>query len=304
MAEAIDLPVHFFTIVLNGEPFIRYHLNSMKALPFRWHWHVIEGLADLKHDTSWSLPYGATLPTDAACNGRSIDGTAEYLDQIAGENRENITVYRAPRKNIWDGKLEMVAAPLKQIHEPCLLWEIDADELWTTGQLVRGRELFLDTPERNAAIFYCWYFVGPQLVIDRRRKYSEIQWRRVWRFRPGMRWFAHEPPMLGTPTDDPRKWIDVATQNPFGPAETEQHGLVFQHFAYATETQLRFKERYYGYKGITEQWRSLQDTSAYPVRLKDYFNWPWVSPDAMVERVGACGIDPLAKFFNGQWQFL
>src|SRR5438874_9967466 len=45
-AEATrDLPVHFFTIVLNGEPFIRYHLDVFRALPVRWHWHIIEGVA-------------------------------------------------------------------------------------------------------------------------------------------------------------------------------------------------------------------------------------------------------------------
>jgi hypothetical protein len=38
VTQAADIPVHFFTIVVNGEPFIRYHLAVMKALPFRWHW--------------------------------------------------------------------------------------------------------------------------------------------------------------------------------------------------------------------------------------------------------------------------
>lgn len=50
-----DLPVHFFTIVLNGEPFIRYHLEMMRQLPFRWHWHIVEGVAELTRDTAWVL---------------------------------------------------------------------------------------------------------------------------------------------------------------------------------------------------------------------------------------------------------
>src|SRR5687767_5013444 len=54
-ATSGPLPVHFFTIVLNGEPYVRHHVGQMKRLPFRWHWHVVEGVAELKHDTAWSL---------------------------------------------------------------------------------------------------------------------------------------------------------------------------------------------------------------------------------------------------------
>jgi hypothetical protein len=302
MQGSSNMPVHFFTIVLNGEPFIRYHFNAMKALPFRWHWHVIEGLANLTHDTAWSLRFGARVPLAAARGGQSTDGTSEYLDQIARENSDRVTVYRHPRGGLWDGKREMVSAPLQRIQEPCLLWEIDADEFWTTGQMIRVRDLFQNNPDRHAAIFYCWYFVGPDLVIDRRRKYAEIQWRRVWRYGPGMQWYSHEPPILLRPTGQAHKWLDVATQNPFAASETEEFGLTYQHFAYVTESQLLFKEHYYGYRGITEQWRRLQQCTALPARLKSYFDWPWVSAEAMVDRPQVCGVNPLANFVDGQWR--
>ncbi|HMD53389.1 MAG TPA: hypothetical protein VKJ65_02430, partial [Phycisphaerae bacterium] len=103
-----SLPIHFFTIVLNGEPFIRHHLERFQKLSIPWHWHIVEGLADLKHDTAWSLPYGGTLPLEMVRNGRSIDGTAEYLDQIAAAYPDQITLYRPPNGKMWDGKLEMV----------------------------------------------------------------------------------------------------------------------------------------------------------------------------------------------------
>jgi hypothetical protein len=109
--------------------------------------------------------------------------------------------------------------------------------------------------------------------------------------------------MLICPTNDPTKWLDVARINPLLPAEADQNELTFQHFAYATESQLLFKERYYGYKGITEQWWRLQCLSAYPVRLKDYFSWPWVSDDAMVDRAEACGIEPRASLIDERWRF-
>src|SRR5215510_12247523 len=59
--RADDLPVHFFTIVLNGDPFIRYHLDVFRGLPFRWHWHIVEGVAALVRDTAWSVAAGGRI---------------------------------------------------------------------------------------------------------------------------------------------------------------------------------------------------------------------------------------------------
>ena len=42
----------------------------------------------------------------------------------------------SPAGAFWDGKREMVSAPLPNIREECLLWQVDADELWTADQIV------------------------------------------------------------------------------------------------------------------------------------------------------------------------
>ncbi len=300
------LPIHFFTIVLNGEPFIRYHLEAFKKLPFDWHWHVIEGLADLKHDTAWSLAYGASVPTDLVREGRSVDGTAEYLDQIARENPGRITLYRPPDGRMWDGKLEMISAPIPALENAggeVLLWEVDSDELWTPAQLVKMRNMFLEDPARTAAIFPCWYFVGPNLAINRGRFAPEISWTRAWRYRPGMKWQKHEPPVILAPHPSTGEMVDAAKIQPFNFAETHQAGLAFQHYAYVTEAQLEFKEKYYGYKGISAQWKRMNEAREFPLRLKDYFNWPWVNAKSMVDPLSVCGIEPLAKVENGAWEF-
>lgn len=78
------LSIHFFTIVLNGEPFIEYHFEILKKLPVPWHWHIIEGVAALNHDTAWSLRTGGTIPSGLHRNGISIDGTSEYLEKKIG----------------------------------------------------------------------------------------------------------------------------------------------------------------------------------------------------------------------------
>jgi ADP-heptose:LPS heptosyltransferase len=282
-AISSDLPIHFFTIVLNGEPFIRKHIEVFEKLPLPWHWHVIEGVAALKNDTAWSLANGGKIDDSLHGNGLSNDGTTEYLDDLASKYPDRVTIYRKAGGTFWDGKLEMVQAPLANIKEECLLWQVDADEIWTAQQIVTARDMFLHHPEKTAALYLCQFFVGPRLVTTTVNTYGNHlgnEWIRTWRFRSGDRWLAHEPPRIVRQMDG--VLVDVAAINPFVHTETVEKGLVFHHYAYATEEQIRFKEVYYGYGGAVEQWRALQKVETFPVMLKDYF--AWVRDETRVDR--------------------
>ncbi len=301
-----QLPIHFFTIVLNGEPFIRYHIQVLKQLPFKWHWHIIEGVAELKHDTAWSLKLGGSISDEFHRNGRSYDGTTEYLDELEREYPENITIYRKPDGMFWQGKREMVNEPLYNINEECLLWQVDVDELWTVEQIFSARQMFIDNPEKTAAFYWCWYFVGEKLTISTRNCYTqnpEQEWLRTWRYNPGAVWVAHEPPRLQEPLLN-GQWQDVAAVNPFLHHETEEYGLVFQLFAYVTPEQLKFKEQYYGYRNAVSQWEELQKQTQLPVLLRQYF--PWVGDDTMVDTAQSCGVVPIAyrQADTIDWSFL
>ena len=122
-------------------PFIKYHIKVLKNLPFDWHWHIIEGIADLKYDTSWSLKTGGMITEKLHRNGLSNDGTTEYIDTLKKDFPNNISVYRKDLGNFWDGKVEMVNAPIPYLPDQCLLWQIDVDELW---DLDGGRTLCVD----------------------------------------------------------------------------------------------------------------------------------------------------------------
>jgi hypothetical protein len=299
-----DLPVHFFTIVLNGEPFIRYHLDAFKDLPFRWHWHVVEGVAKLVHDTAWSVASGGTVDESLQFQGRSNDGTSEYLDRLAAEYPENISIYRKAPGVYWEGKLEMVRAPLPNLPDDCLLWQIDADEFWARAQVIKMRKLFLAFPEKTAAWFWCHYFVGPKLVVSSRNCYSQnpaYDWLRVWRYRAGMDWASHEPPRLLEKRANGEA-TNVGTARPFLHEETERNGLIFQHFAYVLPQQIAFKEAYYGYQNAGKEWRRLQQGRARRLHLKNYFSW--VRDRTTVVPVDALGITPIASFDCGSCQFL
>lgn len=263
------LPIHFFTIVLNGQPFIRYHIDVFSQLPFKWHWHIIEGVADLKYDTRWSLQLGGCITDELHHNGLSSDGTTEYLNELAMKFPENITIYRKPNGAFWDGKVEMVNAPLANINEECLLWQVDADELWTFQQLKKMHSLFVEHPKKTAAYFFCQFFVGFRKYVSSVDTWgnSPKDWPRVWRFGRGAKWTSHEPQILVNSSGN-----DVKALNPFSREETAQHGLVFQHFGYVTEAQVRFKEIYYGYKNAVAGWKALQKTQG-RVDLQKYMPW-------------------------------
>jgi glycosyltransferase involved in cell wall biosynthesis len=298
------LPIHFFTIVLNGEPFIRYHIDVFKQLTIPWHWHIVEGVADLKHDTSWSVRLGGQIGDTIHNQGLSIDGTTAYLDELQQQYGDRITLYRKPEGAFWDGKQEMVNAPLANLNEECLLWQVDVDELWTVEQISTAHQLFVNHPEKTAAYYWCWYFVGSNLVISTRNCYTQNpnqDWLRTWRYRPGDRWATHEPPRLVAPQPDGGEQ-DVAMINPFRHEQTEAEHLIFQHFAYVTVEQLQFKEHYYGYRDALTHWQRLQSETRFPVRLRQYF--PWVSDYTMVDRAEAMGVIPLAQVAQGQWHFL
>ncbi|NUN64186.1 glycosyltransferase family 4 protein [Pseudanabaena biceps] len=300
------LPIHFFTIVLNGEPFIRYHIDVLKELPFKWHWHIVEGVADLKHDTAWSTRHGGHIAENIHQNGRSNDGTTEYIDELAQLYPENVTIYRKPEGEFWDGKREMVQVPLANITEECLLWQVDVDELWTVEQIWLSRQLFIENPEKTAAYYWCWYFVGEKLVISTRNCYAQNpqqEWLRTWHFKPGYIWAAHEPPILVEYLSE-NDIRDVARINPFLHDETEKHNLIFQHYSYVLPQQLKFKETYYGYKEAESQWIKLQEAETLPLFLSQYLSW--VTDGTRVDRAESLGIVPIAQKDNqtDNWKFL
>ena len=190
----------------------------------------------------------------------------------------------------------MVSAPLPNLPGDCLLWQVDADELWSAAQIIKTRELFRAHPEKTAAWFWCHYFVGPDLAIGKRNCYGNhpgYEWQRVWRYRTGMSWASHEPPRL-VQKDSSGADRDVGTINPFLHYEMEKGGLVFQHFAYVLPRQLEFKETYYGYQGALREWKKLQLARDRPLLLKNYFSW--VRDEATAHSPAALSISPIARF--------
>lgn len=246
--------INFFTIVLNGAPWIYHHLPMMQRLRQEWHWYVIEGAAKPVKDTAWCKPIKPMV---------SDDGTHEYLRSIS--NHPRVTHIFKPE---WEGKVEMCQTAVDRIQEPCLLIEIDADELYESWQIVFAEEMFKANPDYNTAQVYCRYYVGNNIVVTSRDTWGnrETEFKRFWRFTPGMEWAAHEPPA----------WKNF-TEKIISREQMAARGIVVEHHAYEGENSIKFREVYYGYSRLLWQWKKLQANTVWPIKnLADFM--PHVGP--------------------------
>lgn len=253
--------MYFVTIVLDGMPYIKWHHEQFQKLPVNWRWFVTEGAAMNSHCTAWAKKQKGRL---------SKDGTTCYLDELVAKSKQ-VKVFRRP---LWNGKIEMVNAHNLSMNQPGVVMQIDADEIWTNDQLTILNSTFNAYPDLSGMRFFCRYFVGPDIITFGEDCYGNNpgEWMRAWRTDGTMRFTRHEPPIF----NGNRGWI-------MNREDTRKLGLVFDHFAYATESQVAYKEQFYGYKGAVEQWQRLQDNTKWPVRLKDFL--PWVDGRAQAIRI-------------------
>jgi hypothetical protein len=253
--------INFLTLVLDGQPWISHHITILNKLKCDWQWHVVEGVAEPVNDTAWCKRMPARL---------SRDGTHEYLVELA---KYHPRVFHYPAIS-WPGKTAMLNHATERMTKPGLLWQLDSDEIWMTHQIENVAMMFEQNPKRDAAYFKCDYWLGQSIKTISRNTYGDnsYEWLRTFRFRPGMKWICHEPPVLET------KDIRVFTKE-----QTEAMGLVFQHYAYALESQVALKEIYYGYKDAVQQWRQLQSETVFPCLVKNYLKW--VTDDTVCEKV-------------------
>jgi len=252
------LRIEFFTIVYNGQPWIRGQAEFLRQLEgVDWRWHVVEGLAEHVKDTAWCREAGGRLPesgkkTEPEKRSLSTDGTKEFLDGLKKEFGDRISIYRPPGAEPWPGKKAMIDCFLPELEEGCLLWQLDVDEFWKPNQVRQILAEFERRPELTAGWFDCDYFFGWDRCSSRPEvfgNFREYEWLRVWRYQKGDSWGSHEPPALmrevgcGKPEN-------VGRLHPMLQKETRERGWKFQHYALTDRAQMEFKEVYYGHRGL------------------------------------------------------
>lgn len=274
------MKILFFSIVLDGLPFLPLIWSELRKLPkeIEWNWVVVEGVAYPYHCTRWVATQTARL---------SNDGTTEFLRSV---DEFDERVIHVTRLGGWKGKIEMVNYPLTVARgsgyykDEFLLWQMDSDELFTAEQIHCVWDMFRTNPQKNAAYFWCRYFVGADKIITTRNCFgnnSSYEWLRVWKIKPGMLFKTHEPPV-----------IEGLKLNPFTHAETEARGLVFDHYSWCTRSQVELKAKYYAgplnpnakhYVGLVERWEKFQNETTWPRPLREIF--PWSEPFVTVNKI-------------------
>jgi len=248
-----------FTIALDAEPCIERHLSIFEGLTIPWHWSIVEGASENIGCTAWCRPQKPRL---------SKDGTTEYLETLKGH--PNISIVQKPS---WPGKVTMINAALEHLPRTGVLMEIDADEIWTAPKLEIVVQLFKEHSYAGEAQFDCRYFVGPDIITVGQNCFgnNSYEWVRAWRDGKGRFFSRHEPPVF------PHKGALM------GKALTHKLGMTFDHFAYATEAQVRYKEDFYGYPGAVDGWKRLQFNDKWPAQLKKFL--PFVDDKVMATRI-------------------
>jgi len=200
-----------------------------------------------------------------------VDGTAAYLDRLAKRHSGHIRVIRAPAGRTWPGKVAMVRAAMQGVQDGNLLFQLDSDELWSRSRLEQIVNLFRSRPDLQWARVPCRFFYGPDLFTEGENQYgnSKTEWLRFWRYRAGDFWRSHETPCL----------VRAGTQKPvtqepgIDRREARARGIGFDHYGFVTDRQLRFKEKYYGYRAAPSLWRHMKKTAPVGALVRRYLPW-------------------------------
>jgi hypothetical protein len=250
-------PVHIFTLALDANPFIAALFTNLNRLTIPWTWTIVEGVALPVADTGWMKGQIPRL---------SRDGTHEFLLDLMHHPRINVI-----SKTQWGGKTEMCNAALPD--RECVLLQADADELWTADQITKHVSLFDADPELSIVKVKMRYFLGPNIVSTSQNGYGNRsgEWIRVWRFRPGMKFQKHEPPILG---NNRGKMMDKE--------ESVLHIGEVDHYAWATYRQAFYKQQVYGgrYGHAAQQWQTLQAAKMPVTDLASQLPWVGVGGTA------------------------
>jgi ADP-heptose:LPS heptosyltransferase len=258
------MKIQFFTIVYNGQPWIRGQAEFFRQLVgVDWRWHVVEGLAEHVKDTAWCKEAGGRVSDFKSRNSNlSTDGTREFLDGLKKEFGNRVSLYRPPGAEPWPGKKAMIDSFLAQLEDGCLLWQLDVDEFWKPDQVEQILGEFEKRPEFTAGWFDCDYFFGWDRCSSRPGvfgNFREYEWLRVWRYQKGDSWGSHEPPALLRGVEGGKR-ANVGEIHPMLQKETRARGWKFQHYALTDRPQLKFKEIYYGHRGLIAGLDQLEKT--------------------------------------------
>lgn len=252
----------FVTPVHRAMPWLTFHYPTFRELVPSF----------MVKDWEWWLMFGECREYSYAA-GRFLDDGSRAVAESLARTDPRIHVVDAP-PNKWTME-DCANYPLHGRTETVLYWKLDADEVWTEEKIGRINLMFRDLPNKNVAYFRCRFFVGPDIIVTSRDTWGGAQhyeWKRVFRMEPGQKFGEESPPIIAG-----------CEERAIDKDYTERLGMIFDHFAYATEDQARMKSIRWQQPATLDGWRRLQANTKWPARLIDYF--PFVQPETTVDKL-------------------
>ncbi len=244
-----------FTIIFNGLHHLLHNDQYKKILNDCDKWVVVEGASNSNGSTKWCKQ----MPDEYHKNGSSVDGTREFLNELA--HSESKLVY-VPSNGFWhskDAQVNRAIEEVKKITNKCFLWQIDIDEQWPEGTMDQVEKEML---ENNVKVGACKQicYVGKNLV-------PVGEWAgdggiiRIWNWE-GESFERHEPPILQGTEGKITKLLTP----------------VFHHYNYYFEKDVKFKDAWYGgHENILERWKLINSLpkEAFPLHISALITGYW-----------------------------
>ena len=152
-----------FTIILNGLHHLK-HNDYYKFMIDNFDlWVIAEGAVESRGSTSWCKK----MPDNLHKNGRSVDGTLEFLTELSDNPKVEVIIC----EGLWTSKDEQVNAAIEVIKEKTnnsFLWQIDCDEQWSLENIELAEKTLLDN-NLNSAAFPAHSWLGQKIVAKGER---------------------------------------------------------------------------------------------------------------------------------------
>lgn len=236
-----------FTIALNALHHFKHNDYAERLANMTDIWVIAEGAVNNTGSTSWCK----RMPAVYHNNGRSVDGTIDYIKELERKYPNKIALVQ--QEGMWPNKDIQVSAAIDYLKKrmtgkPNFLWQIDADEQWTADQLNDAEQELLRSG-KDYGMFLCDYYVNADKTLLAKGHWGEgrgLPYNRLWKW-SGQRALSHEPPVF-----------DQLTQ----PILLHQR---FQHYAYVFEQDVKFKAEWYsGHEKVLEGWKKVSQLTSFP----------------------------------------
>ena len=164
--------------VLNGEPFIKYQLDSIYS--YAHEIVIVEGAYKKFSHASSS-------------KGRSLDATIETIENYPDPDNKITFIQNS---GFYNDRLDMCNEFLKHVTGD-VIWQIDADEFYLDSTHVYIQDIFSSDVELDRVCFNFYDFFGSLNYHIKGYKYIGLDnVRRVHRYNQGERWIDQRPPTL------------------------------------------------------------------------------------------------------------